>query len=138
MKYLKDILGFSFVILILLVVVFVPFIGLLYFSGIEYASFSSVLMYIFLIFIVSIPIEAFEKLFHEQLTTATRLTAFQLTIIKHLIDFFSSLLVVHYVDEWMKTVSISSLGEIIFTVLIVLLSIFLDDAADDSPVDSAT
>ena len=42
------------------------------------------------------------------------------------LDFLTSLWIIHFVDEWMPHVVISTTGEIIFAVLLILFTIFLE------------
>lgn len=106
----------------------IPALGLLWFSGIQYASFGALIFYIIKILTLSFPIEALEKLVIQTFANSLNLSSKTVAIFDRVLDFLTSLLIIHFVDEWSSTVSISTTGEIIFTSLLILLTFILDKA----------
>ncbi len=106
----------------------IPALGLLWFSGIQYASFGALIFYIIKILTLSFPIEALEKLVIQTFASSLNLSSKTVAIFDRVLDFLTSLLIIHFVDEWSSTVSISTTGEIIFTSLLILLTFILDKA----------
>ena len=126
MKNLKNILGYSAGILLLGAAMVLPILGLLWFSGIKYNSIWALFSYLALIMLLSFPIEALEKFVTHALSTGLNLSKQNMMRLDRTLDFLTSLWIIHFVDEWMPHVVISTTGEIIFAVLLILFTIFLE------------
>lgn len=126
MKILKNILGYSTGILLLGAAMILPILGLLWFSGIKYNSIWALFSYLALIMLLSFPIEALEKFVSSVLGAGLHLSEQNITRLDRILDFLTSLWIIHFVDEWMPHVVISSGGEIIFALLLILFTIFLE------------
>lgn len=122
---------FSMLLIIILVgaCMMIPALGLLWFSGIKYASFGALIFYIIKVLVISFPIEALEKLVIHTFASTLSLSTKVITIFDHILDFSTSLWIIHFVDEWSPNVTISTTGEITFTSLLILLTIILDKNA---------
>ncbi|MFQ7058751.1 MAG: YrvL family regulatory protein [Turicibacter sanguinis] len=125
MKILKNILGYSAGILLLGLPWFFRFLdcyGFLVSKNSIWALFS----YLALIMLLSFPIEALEKFVTHALSTGLNLSKQNMMRLDRTLDFLTSLWIIHFVDEWMPHVVISTTGEIIFAVLLILFTIFLE------------
>ena len=114
MKVFKNIMGYSMGILLLASVMVLPVLGLLWFSGIQYRSVGALLTYLALIMLLSFPIEALEKFVTSSIGAGMNLSKQNITRLDRTLDFLTSLWIIHFVDEWMKQVNISTTGELYF------------------------
>lgn len=126
MRVLKNILGYSVGILILCSAMVLPILGLLWFSGIQYTSIWALLSYLALIMLLSLPIEALEKFVTNSISEFLHLSKKSMTFLDRSLDFLTSLWIIHFVDEWLPQVTITPVGEFIFTTLLILFTIFLE------------
>lgn len=125
-KVFKNIMGYSMGILLLASVMVLPVLGLLWFSGIQYRSVGALLTYLALIMLLSFPIEALEKFVTSSIGAGMNLSKQNITRLDRTLDFLTSLWIIHFVDEWMKQVNISTTGELIFSALLILFTIILE------------
>ena len=125
-KVFKNIMGYSMGILLLASVMVLPVLGLLWFSGIQYRSVGALLTYLALIMLLSFPIEALEKFVTSSIGAGMNLSKQNITRLDRTLDFLTSLWIIHFVDEWMKQVNISTTGELIFSTLLILFTIILE------------
>lgn len=126
MKVIKNILSYSLAILLLGCAMVFPILGLLWFSGIKYSSIWALFSYLALIMLLSLPIEALEKFVISSIGAGMHLSPKMITYLDRILDFFTSLWIIHFVDEWMTQVSITTFGEVIFSMLLILFTIFLE------------
>lgn len=123
---IKNIFSVLFIIILVGACMMIPALGLLWFSGIKYTSFGALIFYIIKVLVISFPIEALEKLVIHTFASTLSLSTKAITIFDRILDFSTSLWIIHFVDEWSPNVTISTTGEIIFTSLLILLTIILD------------
>lgn len=126
MNNIKDMIGLILAVIFVGVFMIVPALGLLWFSGIQYASFGALLIYIIKILLISFPVEALEKIVIHAFANVLPLSPKNVNRFDRILDFLTSLWIIHFIDEWSPNVTISTGGEVVFTTLLIITTIILD------------
>lgn len=126
MNNIKNMIGLILAIIFVGGFMIVPALGLLWFSGIQYASFGALIIYIIKILLISLPVEALEKIVIHSFATVLHLSPKNVNRLDRILDFLTSLWIIHFIDEWSPNVTISTRGEIVFTGLLIITTIILD------------
>lgn len=111
---------------LLLLIITIPLIAMLWISGIQYHSRWNILFFIAMITILDLLAEYIGKMAVEGFSTLFSWTGKKRLLFRYILDFFMTLLITHFVDEWFKGISLSTGGEIIFAILILLFTAVLE------------
>lgn len=126
MNSIRNMIGLILAVIFVGVFMIVPALGLLWFSGIQYASFGALIIYIIKILLISFPVEALEKIVIHTFANVLQLSPKNVNRFDRILDFLTSLWIIHFIDEWSPNVTISTRGEIVFTTLLIITTIILD------------
>lgn len=111
---------------LLLLIITIPLIAMLWISGIQYHSRWNILFFIAMITILDLLAEYIGKMAVDGFATLFAWTDKKRLLFRYILDFFMTLLITHFVDEWFKGISLSTGGEIIFAILILLFTAVLE------------
>ncbi len=110
----------------LLLIITLPLIGMLWVSGIQYHSRWNVLLFIVIITILDLAAEYLGKIVVDGFSHLFEWSTKKTLTFRYVLDFFITLLITHFVDEWLQKVSLSASGEISFAILILLFTAILE------------
>lgn len=99
---------------------------MLWVSGIQYHSRWNVLLFIAIITILDLAAEYLGKIVVDGFSHLFAWSTKKTLVFRYVLDFFITLLITHFVDEWLLEVSLSTGGEIFFAILILLFTAVLE------------
>ena len=111
---------------LILLIITIPLIAMLWISGVEYTSRFDVILFIIFITLLDIIAEIITEVVVVGFSHHFLWTQKKTLIFRYILDFFVTLMITHFVDEWLKSVSLSVGGEILFTILILLFTAILE------------
>ena len=122
---------FSLVSSLLLLMITLPLIAMLYLSGIQYHSRWQVILFIFIIAAIDLIAECLGKIVVEGFTYLCSWNERISLIFRYILDFFLTLCITHYIDEWYPGVTLSTIGELTFSILILIFTAVLEMNTND-------
>ena len=111
---------------LILLIITIPLIAMLWISGIKYTSRFDVILFIIFITLLDIIAEIITEIVVVGFSHHFLWTKKKTLIFRYILDFFISLMITHFVDEWLKSVSLSVGGEVLFAILILLFTAALE------------
>ncbi|CUN86440.1 hypothetical protein J0J80_01290 [Turicibacter bilis] len=116
---------------LLLLIITIPLIAMLWISGIQYHSRWNILLFIAMITIFDLLAEYIGRMAVDGFASLFSWPSKKRLLFRYILDFFMTLLITHFVDEYFKGVSLSTGGEIIFAILILLFTAVLEMNTND-------
>lgn len=116
---------------LLLLIITLPLIAMLYLSGIQYHSRWQVLLFILIIAAIDLITEYVGKMVVEGFTYLCSWNSRISLVFRYILDFFLTLFITHYIDEWYSGVTLSTLGEVTFSILILIFTAVLEMNTND-------
>ena len=104
---------------LLLLIITLPLIAMLYLSGIQYHS---RWQFILIIAAIDLIAEYVGKMVVEGFTYLCSWNSRISLIFRYILDFFLTLFITHYIDEWYPGIILSNVGEITFSILILIFT----------------
>lgn len=111
---------------LLLLIITIPLIAMLCLSGIQYHSRWHVILFIFIIASIDLIAEYLGKMVVEGFAYLCSWDSRRCLIFRYLLDFFLTLFITHFADEWFSGVTLSTGGEITFSILILIFTAVLE------------
>ena len=111
---------------LLLLIITIPLIAMLCLSRIQYHSRWHVILFIFIIASIDLIAEYLGKMVVEGFAYLCSWDSRRCLIFRYLLDFFLTLFITHFADEWFSGVTLSTSGEITFSILILVFTAVLE------------
>jgi len=118
--------GILFVVTILFGGFLLGFNGLFVLFGVQYDSFWSLVLYVLSVFVIGSVVDLFAKVIIT-ITTQQMTARYQKFITRMVIDTGFTWLMLYSIDEYMTTITVPLLTEIVAALLLFFLNYFFDD-----------
>ncbi|MDE5977209.1 MAG: regulatory YrvL family protein [Turicibacter sp.] len=112
--------------ILLYLTISLPLIAILYLCGVQYQSRLHLFPFVFVVTILDLIAEYLGKFALIAFFTLFSSNKRSQIFFRYLLDFLMTLLIVHFVDEYYKAITLSTAGELIFSSLLLLFTAILE------------
>lgn len=121
----------AWVILAIIVIGIIGFLGaagivILKIVGIEYQSLKYLIIFMVVLFLLSIPIDLFVEALPKALYTVGKIKKESINLILYPLDFIGNMVAINIVDFFMQSIKLSFMSACIFSIILCTTSYLLD------------